>query len=85
MKAIDINNITHYTDKQYKLIIIHRAGDILIYIISSKTLSKYLLKQMNKRKSIKTRVHNIYQLRSTSDMMINHMPTNLILNKDKMW
>ena len=35
IKVIDINNITYCTDKQYRLITIYRAEDMLIYIISS--------------------------------------------------
>ena len=56
MKAMDIQYITHCTDKQYQLITIHRAGETLIHIIPSKTLTKHLLKQKDKQNSIKTGV-----------------------------
>ena len=39
MKAIEIQYVTHCTEEGYKLITIHGAGDMLIYIIPSKTLS----------------------------------------------
>ena len=52
MKAIEIQYVTHCTNKGYQLITIHRAGDTLIHIVSSKTLRKHLLKQRDKMKSI---------------------------------
>ena len=62
MKIINIQYITHLTDNQYWLIIIHGAGDTLIYIVSSKILTKHLLKQKGKQNSIKTGVYCIKQL-----------------------
>ena len=59
IKVIDIQYITHCTDNQYQLITIRRAKDTLIYIILSKTLTKHLLKQKDKSKSIKTGVYCI--------------------------
>ena len=56
MKVIEVQYITHCTDKGYQLITIYRAGDTLIHIIPSKTLRKHLLKQKDKTKSIKTSV-----------------------------
>ena len=50
----------HYTNEQYWLTIIYRAGDTLIHIVLSKTLMKHLIKQIDKKKSIKTGVYNIY-------------------------
>ena len=38
MKVIEIQYITHCTDKGYQIIMIHGAGDILIHIVPSKTL-----------------------------------------------
>ena len=56
---MDIQYITYYTDNQYQLITIHGAGDTLIHIVLSKTLTKYLLKQKDKPNSIKTGVYCI--------------------------
>ena len=61
MKVIDLQYITHCTNDEYWLITIHRADDMLIHIKPSKTLTKRLLKQKNKAKSIKTRVNQIQQ------------------------
>ena len=54
MKAMDLQYVTHCTDNEYQLITIHRADDTLIHIKPSKTLTKQLLKQKDKSKSIKT-------------------------------
>ena len=62
MKIMNIQYITHLTDNQYWLITIHGAGDTLIHIVSSKILTKHLLKQKGKQNSIKTGVHCIKQL-----------------------
>ena len=59
MKVIDIQYITHCIDNQYQFITIHRADNTLIHIKPSKTLTKHLLKQKDKLKSIKTGVHSI--------------------------
>ena len=48
IKVMNIQYITHCTDEEYQLITIHGAGDTLIYIVLSKTLRKYLLKQKDK-------------------------------------
>ena len=48
MKVMDIQYITHCTNDQYRLITIHRAGETLIHILLSKTLTKHLLKQKDK-------------------------------------
>ena len=56
---MNINYITHCINKQYQLITIHGPGDTLIHIVSSKTLTKHLLKQKDKLKSIKTGVYCI--------------------------
>ena len=61
MKVMNLQCITHCTDDEYRLIMIHRADDILIHIKLSKTLTKQLLKQKNKADSIKTRVNQIQQ------------------------
>ena len=78
MKAIYIQYITHCTDNQYQLIIIHRAGETLIHIVSSKTLIKYLLKQKDKQNSIKTGVYYIKQLTILTNSNYHHMTSNLI-------
>ena len=58
---MDLQYITHYTNNEYQLIMIHRADDTLIHIKPSKTLTKQLMKQKNKTNSIKTRVNLIQQ------------------------
>ena len=78
MKAIDIQYITHYTDDQYQLITIYRAGETLIHIIPSKTLTKHLLKQKDKWNSIKTGVYCIKQSTVLSNSTHHHMTSNLI-------
>ena len=40
MKVMNLQYITHCTDKEYGLITIHRADDTLIHIKPSKTLTK---------------------------------------------
>ena len=35
MKAINVNNVTHCTDNNYRLIMIHGAGGMLIHIVPS--------------------------------------------------
>ena len=44
MKVMDLQYITHCTDKEYRLITIHGADNTLIHIKPSKTLTKQLLK-----------------------------------------
>ena len=39
IKAMEIQCVTHCTDEGYQLIMIHGAGDMLIHIVPSKTLS----------------------------------------------
>ena len=61
MKVMDLQYITHCTNNEYRLITIHGADNMLIHIKPSKTLTKQLMKQKNKAKSIKTRVNLIQQ------------------------
>ena len=70
----------HYTNEQYWLTIIYRAGDTLIYIVLSKILMKHLLKQKDKKKSIKIGVYNIHWLRPRPDIIQNHMTITLVNN-----
>ena len=51
-----------------------------MHIVSGKKLTKHLLKQKDKKKSIKTGVHNIHRLRPTPDIIQNHITTNLVNN-----
>ena len=60
MKAMDLQYIMHCTDNEYRLTTIHRADNTLIHIKLSKTLTKQLLKQKDKPKSIKTGVNQIH-------------------------
>ena len=76
IKAIDINNVIYCTDKQYWLITIHGVEDTLIHIVPSKTLTKHLLKQKDKLKSIKMGVHSIKQAMILSNGIYQHMTSN---------
>ena len=80
MKVMDLQYITHCTDNDYQLITIHRADDTLIHIKPSKTLWKWLLKQKDKSKSIKTGV-NLVQQASLLPNRIQHQISNLIKNE----
>ena len=75
---MDLQYITHCTDKEYQLITIHRADNTLIHIKPSKTLTKQLIKQKGKPKSIKTRVNQIHQALLLLNGVIHHRTTNLI-------
>ena len=79
MKVMEIQYITHCTDKDYQLIIIHEAGDILIYIVLSKTLRKHLLKQKDKTKSIKIRVTCVKQLTPLTNSITYYGTSNLVI------
>ena len=78
MKVIDLQYITHCTDNEYRLIIIHRADNTLIHIKLSNILMKWLLKQKDKPKSIKNGVNQIYQSLLLPNGVINHIISNLI-------
>ena len=75
---MDIQYITHCTNDQYRLITIHRAGETLIHILPSKTLTKHLLKQKDKWNSIKTEVYYIKQSTILPNSIYHHMTLNLI-------
>ena len=78
MKTMEILYITHCTDKGYQLIMIHGAGDTLIHIVPSKTLRKYLLKQKDKTKSIKTGVICIKQSTPVMNGITYYGTSNLV-------
>ena len=78
MKAMDLQYIIHCTDNEYQLITIHRADDMLIHIKLSNTLMKWLLKQKDKPKSIKTRVNQIHQASLLPNGVNHHLTSNLI-------
>ena len=80
MKVMDLQCITHCTDKDYELITIHGVDDTLIHVKPSKTLQKQLLKQKDKAKSIKTRV-NLIQQASLLLNRIQQWTSNLIKNE----
>ena len=84
MKVIDLQYITHCTDDEYWLIMIHGADDMLIHIKLSKTLTKWLLKQKNKVNSIKTGVNQIQQA-SLLPNGVNQWTSNLIKNEIWKW
>ena len=75
---MDLQYITHCTDNEYQFITIHGADDMLIHIKPSNTLTKQLLKQKDKPKSIKTRVNQIQQASLLPKGVNYHMTSNLI-------
>ena len=44
MKAMNVNNVTHCTDDNYRLIMIQGVGEMLIHIVPSYNLSRLLNK-----------------------------------------
>ena len=80
MKVMDLQYITHCTNKEYGLITIHGADDMLIHIKPSKTLTKRLRKQKDKVNAIKTGVNQIHQA-SLLPNGTQYQVSNLIKNK----
>ena len=78
MKAMNVNNVTHCTDDNYRLIMIQEAEGILIYIVPSYSLSRLLNKQKGKN-LIKTGVHNIHRPRPTPDNIHTLGNTSLVM------
>ena len=78
MKVMDLQCITHCTDKDYELITIHGVDDTLIHIKPSKTLTKRLMQQKRKANSIKTGVNLIQQALLLPNGVNHHMTSNLI-------
>ena len=79
MKAMNVNNVTHCTDDNYRPITIQGAGGMLIHIVPSYSLSGLLNKQKRKRNSIKTGVHNIHRPRPTPDNIYTLKNTSLVI------
>ena len=79
MKAMNINNVTHYTDDNYRLITIQEAEGMLIHIVPSYSLSTLLNKQKGKKNLIKIEVCNIYRPRPTSDNIYTLGNTSLVI------
>ena len=79
MKAINVNNVTHCTDDNYRLITLQGAGGMLIHIVLSYSLSRLLNKQKGKKSSIKIEVHNIYRPRPIPDNIHNLENTSLVM------
>ena len=79
VKAINVNNITHCTDNNYRLITIQGAGGMLIHIVLSYSLSRLLNKQKRKKNSIKIGVYNIHRPRPTSDNIHTLGNTSLVI------
>ena len=79
MKTMEIQYVTHCTDKGYQLITIHGAGDTLIHIMPSKTLRKHLLKQKDKMKSIKTGVIYVNQSTLLTNEITYYVTSNLVM------
>ena len=79
MKAMNVNNVTHCTDDNYRFITIQGAGGMLIHIVPSYSLSRLLNKQKGKKNSIKTEVHNIHRLRPILDNIHTLGNTSLVM------
>ena len=79
MKAMNVDNITYCIDNNYRLITIQGAGEMLIYIVPSYSLSRLLNKQKGKKNSIKTGVYNIHRPRPTPDNIHTLGNTNLVM------
>ena len=76
---MNVNNVIYCTDDNYRLIMIQGAGEMLIYIVLSYSLSRLLNKQKGKKNSIKTGVHNIHRLRPISDNIHTLENTSLVM------
>ena len=79
MKAMNVNNVIYCTDNSYRLIMIQGAGEMLIHIVPSYSLSRLLNKQKEKKNLIKTEVHNIHRLRPTPDNIYTLENTSLVM------
>ena len=76
---MNVNNVTHCTDNNYRLITIQGAGGMLIHMVLSYSLSELLNKQKRKKNLIKTGVYNIYRPRPTPDNIYTLENTNLVM------
>ena len=79
MKAMNVNNVTHCTDNNYRLITIQEAGEMLIHLVPSYSHSRLLNKQKGKKNSIKTGVYNIHRPRPTPDNIHTLGNTSLVI------
>ena len=79
MKAINVYNVIHYTDNNYRLITIQGAGGMLIHIVLSYSLSGLLNKQKRKKNLIKIGVYNIHRPRPTPDNIHTLENTSLVM------
>ena len=75
---MNVNNVTHCTNDNYRLITIQGAGGMLIHIIPSYSLNQLLNKQKGKN-SIKTGIHNIHRPRPTPDNIHTLENTSLVI------
>ena len=79
MKAMNVDNVTYCTDNNYRLITIQGAGEMLIHIVPSYSLSRLLNKQKRKKNLIKTEVYNIHRPRLTPDNIHTLGNTSLVV------
>ena len=79
---MNVNNVTHCTNDNYRLITIQEAGEMLIYIVPSYSLSRLLNKQKRKKNLIKTEVHNIHRPRPTPDSISRRPAYTIFLSFD---
>ena len=76
---MNVNNVIHCTDNNYRLITIQGAGGMLIHIVPSYSLNELLNKQKEKKNLIKTGVHNIHRPRPTPDNIHTLGNTSLVV------
>ena len=79
IKAMNVNNVTHCTNDNYRLITIQGAEGMLIHIVPSYSLSTLLNKQKGKKNLIKIEVHNIHRPRPTPDNIHTLGNTSLVI------
>ena len=79
IKAMNVNNVIHCTNDNYRLITIQGAEGMLIHIVPSYSLSRLLNKQKGKKNLIKTGVHNIHRPRLIPDNIHTLENTSLVM------
>ena len=79
MKAMNVYNVTHCTNNNYRLITIQGARGMLIHIVLNYSLSRLLNKQKRKKNLIKTGVYNIHRPRPTPNNIHTLGNTSLVI------
>ena len=76
---MNVNNVIHCTNDNYRLITIQEAGEMLIHIVLSYSLNGLLNKQKRKKNLIKTGVYNIHRPRPTPNNIHTLGNTSLVI------